>query len=103
MLITPLQTDSALIKELRRLKHLAVVDVELEEGKGREPADELEREKRRKVWKGELISLLKDSPSTERKFLRWKITQSYLRTDGRGRAFEVMLNEELEVLPETPL
>ena len=101
MLTTPSQTDSKAIKALRRLEHLAVVDVELEEAVDREPVDDIE--KGRKTWRRELISLLKDSPSTERKFLRWKIAQSYLRTDGRGRAYEIVVNEELEVLPETPL
>jgi len=99
VLTTPSQTDSAPIKELRRLKHLAVVDVELEERKDREPADAADRENGRKIWKRELISLLKDSPSTERKILRWKIAQSSMRT----RAYEVVEDEELEVLPETPL
>jgi len=103
VLITPLQTDGARIKELRRLKHLAVVEVELEENMDREPADAPDREKERNRWKRELISLLKGSPSTERKFLRWKIAQGYLRTDRRGRVYEVVVNEELEVLPETSL
>ena len=79
------------------------MDVELEEATDHGPANTVDREKRRKAWKREFISLLKDSPSTERKFLRWKIAQSYLVTGGRGRAYEVVVNEELEVFPETPL
>jgi len=103
VLITPSQTDSMPIKELRRLRHLAVVEVELEEDKDREPTDAPDWEKERKRWKRAFIGPLKDSPSTEPKFLRWKIAQSYLRTGGRGRVYEVVVNEELEVLPETPL
>jgi len=91
------QTDSAPIKELRRLEHLAVVNVELEERKAREPADAADRVKARMIWKRELVGLLKDSPSTERKILRWKIAQSSLRT----RTYEVVEDEELEVSPET--
>ena len=99
MLTTTSQTDSEAIKELRRLKHLAVVDVELDEALDYEPPNAVARE----TWKQELISLLKNSPSAERKFLRWKVAQSYMRTDGRGRVYEVVVNEKLEVLPETPL
>jgi len=103
MLITSPQSDSGLVRELRRLKHLAVVDVELEEAKDRESTDESGPEKGRKAWKRELINLLKDSPSTERKFLRWKIVQIFIRADGRSRGQEVVVNEELEVFPGTPL
>ena len=100
---TPSQTNSKAIKELRRLKHLAVVDVELEIAIHRETFDEMD--KGEKMWRRELISLLKDSPSREHKFLRLKFAQSYQRTDGHGWAYVVVTsaNEELEVLPETPL
>ena len=101
MLTTPSQINSETIKGLRRLKHLAIVDVELENAIDRETIGALV--KGRKMWRRELIGLLKDSPSTERKFLRWKIAQSYMRQDGRGRAYVVVTNEELEVFPETPL
>jgi hypothetical protein len=103
--LTSLQSDSELIKELRQLEFLAVVDVDLEEETCHEPRDAAEWEKRRMVWKGNLISLLKGSPSAERKFLRWRITQSYVRIDdGRcRRVYDVVENEELEVLPETSL
>ena len=80
------------------------MDVELEEDKDRGFVDAAGREKGRKRWKRELIDLLKHSPSTERKFLRWKIAQSYLRTGvDFGWAHDVVVNEELEVLPETSL
>jgi len=99
VLTTTSQTNSEAIKELRRLEHLAVVDVELEEALDHEPATAVSRA----TWKRELISLLKNSPSAERKFLKWKIAQSYMRADGRGRVYEVVVNEKFEVLPETPL
>jgi len=103
VLIASSQSDSGLVGELRQLNHLAVVDVELEEAKDREPVDGLDLEKGRKVWRSQLISILKDSPSTERKFLRWKIVQSFVRADRRGRAYEVVVKEELEVFPDTSL
>jgi len=102
MLIAPSQSDRGLIKDLRRLKHLAVVDVELDERRDCRPADAADRERERKAWKRELVNLLKDSPSTERKFLKWTVTKSHLRTVF-GWAYEVVESEELEVLPETSL
>jgi len=100
VLSTTSQTNSEAIKELRRLTHLSVVDVELEEAVDHEPASH--NGAAREVWKRELISLLKDSPSTERKFLRWKIAKSYPRTSARGRAYRIVVNEELEVSQEAP-
>ena len=110
MLITP-QSDSQPIRELRRLKHLAVVDVELMHVIGRsvlERSSDVGRQWMRglETWRRELISLLKDSPSTERKFLRWKITISHLvleTTGNRNWVHAIMANEELEVFPDTPL
>jgi hypothetical protein len=104
MLTTPSQSDSKPIECLRQLKYLTVVDVDLEEEKDYEPPDAAGWENARKIWKRKLIDLLRDSPSTERKFLRWKISQSYPRADGgRGRAYDVVESEELEVLLETSL
>jgi len=97
--ITPSQCDSAPIKELRQLKYLTGVDVEFKEERDREPGDAADREKGRKMWKRELVNLLKDSPSPERKFLRWKIIQSRFPTNGGyGWSHEVVENEGLEVL-----
>jgi len=98
VLTTQSQTNSEAIKELQRLKHLAVVDIELEEAMDHESTSH--NAAAREVWKRELISLLKDSPSTERKFLRWKIAKSYPRTSARGRAYTVVVNEELEASQE---
>ena len=100
MLITPSQADSELIRELRRLNHIAVVDVELAEQIDSPHADAGQREKGRNAWKRELVSLLKDSPSAERKFLRWKNVHGFL---GDRWVCEIVANEELEVFPETPL
>ena len=51
------------------------------------------------VWKTHLIQVLKDSPSEERKFLRWNLIGSLWFV-----AQDVVLEAgELEVLPETSL
>lgn len=99
---TPLQSKSEPIKQLRQLKHLSVVEVDLEEERDLKPPRGV-WEKAREIWKGELISLLKDSPSTDRKFLRWKVVRSYRNPHGAGRGYDVVETEELEVLPETSL
>ena len=53
MLITPSQSDSA-PKELRQLKYLTGVDVELKERRDLEPGDAADREKGAwKMWKRE--------------------------------------------------
>jgi len=96
----PPQSKTEHIENLRRLKHLTVIEVDLEEEKDREPPQGC-WDKARKIWKKELVSLLRDSPSTDRKFLRWKLVQSYPRIRGGGRAYDVVENGELEVLPET--
>jgi len=86
------------------LKHLAFIEADLDEATDCKPlqAEEVQ-EKARKVWKRELIDLLKDSPSTDRKVLRWKIVQSYPHCLRAGRAHDVIETEELEVSPETSL
>lgn len=102
-LTIPPQSDSEPVEELRQLKYLAVVDIHLEEGWHREPSDPADREQARKGWKRKLISLLKDSPSTERKYLRWRVAKCRPHSGGNGRAYDIIENEELEVLPETSL
>ena len=98
--IPPSQINSEDVRALRHLRYLTVVDAELEKAVDRERSPNSDKE--RNMCRRELISLLKDSPSTERKFLRWKIAQSYQRTDGPGWVYHVVTNKELEVLPETP-
>lgn len=46
-----------------------------------------------KAWKKHLIEVLEDSPSKERKFLRWRVYETQ----------EVVEEGELEVLPGTSL
>lgn len=50
------------------------------------------------MWKIHLIRVLKESPSKERKFLRWKVSGSRMDC---GVAEYIVENGELEVLPET--
>ena len=65
---------------------------------------EIRKDKREtflKEWTGLLIPVLKDSPSKERKFLRWKFSE-IRRFCIRGYT-GVVENGKLEVLPETLL
>ena len=56
-----------------------------------------------KVWKVHLVQVLKESPSKERKFLRWKVSGSRLCRSLPGDAIAAVGNGELEVLPGTSL
>ena len=53
-----------------------------------------------KEWTGLLIPVLKDSPSKERKFLRWMLSEIYPYP---RRPTISTKSRELQVLPETPL
>jgi len=102
MLTTSLQSKIELIKDLRQLKHLAIVEVDLEEERDRELPQGV-WEKARETWKRELLSLLEDNPLTDPKILRWKIVQSYRHPRRYNRVYDVMEAEELEAFPGTSL
>lgn len=87
----PSQPDREEFKTLRRLKHLAVINVDLAYECG--PHGDWVRPMRANLKK-EFISILKDSPSTDRKFLRWKVVRS---TDPFHRTHEVVEDQEVEV------
>ena len=54
-----------------------------------------------KVWKRDVIKVLKDCPSKDRKFLRWKVYEGERRY---GVLRKILVEEgELEVLPEVSL
>jgi len=55
------------------------------------------------VWKAGLIDVLKNSPSEDRKFLRWTLARSYRRLVDNRIIDEVVEAEELEVLSESSL
>ena len=52
-----------------------------------------------KAWKGHLVEILQDSPSKERKFLRWRVRES--RNRGPGYEYIVVEEGRLEVHPKT--
>ena len=57
-----------------------------------------------KAWKGHVIEILNDSPSKERKFLRWKVYEIREVPYTISRGTQVVLEEgELEVLPGVSL
>lgn len=100
VLTTPLQSESEPIKRLRQLKYLAIVGVDLSERKDNEPPETVQE---REIWRRELISILKDSPSKDRKILRWRVVQSYRHPGTIRLLYDVVEDEELEVLPEASL
>ena len=101
-LTTLLQSEDEPIKLLRQLTHLAVIEADLEEELDCRPVERV-LENARGTWRRELIGLLKDSPSTDRKILRWKFVQSHRHPHGTGRVYNVVETEELEVSPKTSL
>jgi len=85
---------SQAFKHLRRAEHLSVVEfdlVESQEKRSDQPQDVLEE--KMNVWKRGFADVLKDSPSKDRKFLRWRIVYTN----------DIMENGELEVFPRTSL
>ena len=56
---------------------------------------------KRKAWKAGLIDVLKNSPSEDRKFLRWNLIHVYQKPADGCYVREVAETEELEVFPES--
>ena len=57
-----------------------------------------------KAWKRHVIEVLNDSPSKERKFLRWKVYENRRLPYSTSRGTQVVVEEgELEVLPGASL
>jgi hypothetical protein len=92
--ITSQAYDREQFQLLRQLEHLAVVDVELDLG-AKVPID---WEKTWVIWEEDLLSVLGDSPSADRKVLRWKVVR-YLEYPG-AEAYDAVENEEFEVSQE---
>ena len=94
---------------LRSLKRLAIVELHFPKViVSVDILDEAELELLRaeaktelKIWKTHLIQVLKESPSEERKFLRWKVTEHQIRRGTVRRNAVVRENGELEMLPGT--
>ena len=94
VLIPSSQSYRRYLETLRQLNHLTVIDADLDQGS--EPHDS-DWEETRANWKRDLISLLNDNPSTDRKVLRWKVVQRRLLAHGAGNTYDIIENEELEV------
>ena len=99
------------IEHLRSLEHLAVVEIDLTTYLS--PPDEWDMAEHRlrraqietdlNMWKEEMIQVLRDSPSKERKFVRWKASVSNSLDNPFDPNFVVVGSGELEVLPGRPL
>ena len=105
------QINANVAHHLRSLKHLAVVDLNFTIMFHRflvstQGTREQKREELLEGWKKLLIQVLKDNPSEERKFLKWKFTES-IRTrvceDPAYMPTIVTKNGELEVLPKASI
>ena len=94
-----------MFKQLRQAEHLAIIEVDLIEHKCwpfYDPLDVLEE--KRNAWKRGFIDILKDSPSKDRKFLRWGVahTRSYPGPN-LPQSYDIVEKGELEVSPDTSL
>jgi len=63
------------------------------------PLDVLEE--KMNAWKRGLTDVLRDSPSKDRKFLRWRIV--YRRAFAVPQSYGILKSGELEVFPRTSL
>lgn len=105
------QTIVKATRSLRSLKHLAVLEIDLTASLfAKDELDTAESERRRaqikidlNAWKTHLIQGLRDSPSKERKFVRWKASEEYTPSPVLERNLVVVESGELEVFPEKPL
>ena len=102
------QTDTQVAEHLRSLERLAIVGLDFfaspfradEVGKANDELYAARIETDLKAWKERLIEVLKDSPSKERKLLRWEVCEKR-RSYSFGYLDVVLEEGELEVLPET--
>jgi len=100
---------SRIVGHLRSLKRLAVVELDFPEllvfvdivNEAKVELCRTEAKPELRVWKRYLIQVLKDSPSRERKFLRWKATEYQIRRGVTGQDVVVREIGELEIPPET--
>ena len=87
------QSNGERFQSLRELNHLTVVDMNLEHYI-QAPANWATK---REIWKKELIRILKDCPSTDRKVLRWKVVKRRPHSPDDDQNYDVLENEEVEV------
>lgn len=93
------------------MKHLAIVKIDLTTHIYSQDEPWMAEHRRRRIqiktdlnaWKVHLIQVLKDSPSEERKFVRWRVSEKYTIPHRGKRNLAVVEKGELEVLPERPL
>jgi hypothetical protein len=102
------QADIEPAEHLRSLKHLAVVDIDFiivlpyPKNSTEWELDMAQTETELEAWRRQLIKVLKDSSSKERKFLRWKVyAYDSQRCHSISGGSRVAVEGELEVLPET--
>jgi hypothetical protein len=83
------------LEYLRQAENLVVIEIDFIYGDYEEPGDA--PDERQEAWKRDFVDVLKNSPSQDRKFLRWRTTR------GEWQRYDVVASGELEVFPGTSL
>lgn len=82
--------------QLRRLEHLAVVEVDFVQHWTSFYSSDM-----RNAWKRSFIEVFEDSPSRDRKLLRWRVIET--RKGIIPERHELSESGEMEMFPGTPL
>lgn len=85
--------------QLRKFEHLAIIEIDFIQIYYSSPTDW--REGTWVAWKRGFIEVLKESPSRDRKMLRWKLIYGWNRPSIERD--ELVANGEMEIFPDTPL
>jgi len=99
-----METDisKSLVKSLQRAKNLSVVEIRLSDSEHR-PGRLPDTLAKLEAWKTCFIDVLKNSPSKDRKFLRWNVAQLPTGSVRTRYFWEVLEAGELGVLSGPPL
>jgi len=84
------------------VEHLSVIEFDLIKDRCdpfENPPDVLEE--KMNAWKRCFTDVLRDSPSKDRKFLRWRIVHTQIFAV--PQTYDIVENGELEVFPRIPL
>lgn len=86
------------VKYLRQARDLSVVELRVADPFAQSSDSMAKLE----TWKTRIVDVLKDSPSKDRKFLRWSNSRAYPKSYCASYDDEAVVAGELEVLPGPP-
>lgn len=98
-----------IFNQLRKLKHLAIIEVDsiehnfIEQENNVHDPSRYASEDVRINWKRDFIGVLKDSPSRDRKLLRWKVIRRRDCMPPIIEFYEFLESGEMEVFPDASL